>query len=346
MGAMSTRHWISAVTVLLVVMVLYFGRHELLHAVQLLSQVNVWILLLLIPIQFASYFAAGATIFSYLKSKGPVEASRLEVTKMSLELNFVNHILPSGGVSGASYMTWRLRHIGVGAGRATMAQFVRFAMTFAGFLALLGIALLVMTLDGSVNRFILMVSSFLGAGIIAASLFVIYVVGSRSRLVSFSHALTRQVNRLGRRLGRKKPWLASDTLTDFFEELHDDYVVLKKEPRALIWPFFWGVLFNVFELLLFVVAFWALGTPVNPAALFIAYGLGTLAGVFLATPGGAGGYEALMIIFLASAGVPQGVATAGVVLARAILIVGTIASGYIFYQLALNKYGKRPDFSK
>lgn len=343
---MSTRHWISLVTILLVGLVLYFGRGELLHAVQLLSQVNVWILLLLIPVQFASYFAAGEMIFSYLKSKGEVAASRFEMTKMALELNFVNHILPSGGVSGASYMTWRLRQIGIGAGRATMAQFVRFAMGFAGFLTLLGIALILMAFDGSVNRLVLMVSSFLGASIIFVTLFIIYIVGSKRRLEGFARGLTQNVNQVGRWLRREKPLLKRTTVTEFFEELHEDYVVLRKEPRVLVQPLMWGILFNVTEVLLFVVAFWALGTPVNPAPLFIAYGLGAIAGVFLVTPGGAGGYEVLMVWFLTSAGVGLGVAAAGVVLARAVLILGTIASGYVFYQLALNKYGRTPAPSK
>lgn len=337
------RHWLSVITVVLVAMVLYFGRHELWHAAKLLSEVNILILLLLIPVQFASYFAAGEIIFSYLKQKTRVEASRLELTKMALELNFVNHILPSGGVSGASYMTWRLKQIGIGPGRAAMAQFVRFAMGFAGFLTLLGLALLLMALDGSVNRFVLMISSVLGSSIIFVTLFVAYIISSQRRLETFSRTLSRTVNRLARKvLRREEPLLRPAVLLDFFNELHDDYRVLRREPRILVQPFAWGVAFNVFEILLFMVAFWALGTPVNPAPLFIAYGLGAVAGVFLVTPGGAGGYEALMVYFLAAAGVPLGVAVAGVVLARAILILGTIVSGYVFYQLALNKYGKRP----
>ena len=52
--------------------------------------------------------------------------------RMALELNFVNHTLPSGGVSGISYMTWRLGKLGVSPGRAASAQVVRYV---AGFIA-------------------------------------------------------------------------------------------------------------------------------------------------------------------------------------------------------------------
>ena len=58
-------------------------------------------------------------------------------------------------------------------------------------------------------------------------------------------------------------------------------------------------------------------------------------------PGGAGAYEAIMVLVLAIAGMPKGEAIAGIVLTRAIILFVTIVIGYIFYQLALVQYGKR-----
>jgi len=66
----------------------------------------------------------------------------------------------------------------------------------------------------------------------------------------------------------------------------------------------------------------------------------TIAGFFVITPGGAGAYEAIMVGFLALAGLDQGTAIAGIVLTRVILLLGTIGLGYLFYQHALIKYGK------
>jgi putative heme transporter len=56
----------------------------------------------------------------------------------------------------------------------------------------------------------------------------------------------------------------------------------------------------------------------------------------------AGGYEAIMIAFLALAGISQSAAIAAIVLTRVVLLAGTIVTGYIFYQLTLLRYGKRP----
>ena len=77
--------------------------------------------------------------------------------------------------------------------------------------------------------------------------------------------------------------------------------------------------------------------------LLIGYGVAGLASLAAFTPGGAGVYEAIMIIFLSMTGVSAEVAIAGIVLTRVILLTGTILFGYIFYQNALWKYGKRTD---
>jgi uncharacterized protein (TIRG00374 family) len=92
---------------------------------------------------------------------------------------------------------------------------------------------------------------------------------------------------------------------------------------------------------MFMVTFWALGASVNPAILLVGYGVAGLAGLVAFTPGGAGVYELIMIFFLKMAGVEAQVAIAGILLTRTILLAGTIIFGYIFYQHALFKYGKK-----
>jgi len=74
--------------------------------------------------------------------------------------------------------------------------------------------------------------------------------------------------------------------------------------------------------------------------LVVACGISSFTAIFAATPGGSGVYEAIMIAFLASAGVSPDVAIAGTLLARATVLAGTIIFGFIFYQLTIHKYGK------
>lgn len=340
---MSLRSWLSIITILLLGLIIYFAREEIIHAFELLSRVNLWILSLLIPLQILSYLAAGETMFSYLRAKGSTkEISGLKQARMALEMNFVNHTLPSAGVSGISYMTWRLSKLGVSPARATAAQLVRFVVTFGGFMVLLMLAVLLVTIDGDVNRWIILVSSTLVSAIIGGTTFLIYVIGSRKRIEIVSRWSYRVLNRVTKTLtfGRKRVLIKEKIISHFFLEMHDEYLTLSKERKLLIRPFAWGIVFNVLEVLMFITVFFALGSLVNPAPVLIALGLASVAGFLVATPGGAGVYEATMVSFLATSGVPAGVAVAGVLLARVILMVGTIALGYLFYQQAILKYGK------
>jgi uncharacterized protein (TIRG00374 family) len=339
--------WISIVTFVLVAVIVYLSRHELLRAWDLLGRVNIWILLLLLPLQALSYYAAGAMVFSYLREKFDLKVPRAELAKISLELNFVNHILPSAGVSGASYMTWRLGQLGVSPARATLAQVVRFAATFGAYLLLMLISILAITLDVGLERIPILVSSGLASAIIFASLLTVYVIQSPARLHKAAAFITRHVNRFWRGiLRRKKPLLHLDVVNKYFEDLHDDYTQIARDPRILWKPFIWGIVFVASEIALFWVTFLALGTPINPAPLLIAYGLAGFAGAFFFTPGGVGGYEALMVAFLATTGIDKGAVIAAVLLSRVILIVLTIVTGYYFYQKALNKYGNDADHRK
>ena len=342
---MSFRSWVTIITLILLAGVVYFGRHEIFNAFQLLGRVNPWILALIIPVQLASYYATGGMIFSYLRSKGNLkDTSHWQMTRMALELNFVNHIIPSGGAAGFSYLGWVLGRHGVRAGRATMAQIVRFTMGFSAFITILFFAVIFLALDHKVNGIVVAISVGLTIAAILLIVLSVFLIGSKKRLDWFSQWLSAVVSGVVRFFTRgKKPHILHvDTLQPFFYELHDDFVQIKADKRILMRPFLWGLIMNIFDVVLLAIAFTALGFWVNPATLFVAFGVSSIASVFSVTPGGAGVYEAIMVAFLASAGVPADVAIAGTLLARVSLLLGTIIFGYFFYQLTIVKYGKRP----
>lgn len=335
---------LSIVTVILLGLIVYLSRHEIYKAWLLLEQVNIWILLLLIPGQLLVYYAGGEMSFAYLRAKQSIkDISGFQLARMALEMNFVNHVLPSAGVSGMSYMTWRFGHYGITPGRATMSQVVRYAMSFVAFITLLLISLFVITLDGHINRWILLFSSLLVGGMMVALLLGIFLLSSNARVRRFSEWFTKNTNRLVRFLtfGRVKMALHPAKVDTFFADLHEDYLALNHDKRILLKPYIWGLVYAAGDALLFIIAFIALGTFVNPAIILIAYGLAAFVGFFVATPGGAGAYEAVMVGFLAVAGVASGTAIAGILLARVVLLIGTILLGYFFYQHAILKYGRK-----
>lgn len=340
---MSIRGWISVATVVLLVVVLFFSRHEILKAWDLLGNVNIWILLLLFPLQLLAYYAAAQTLFVYLRSKNKIPSlSRGNLMRMALEMNFVNHALPSGGVSGISYMTWRFGKYGVNPGRATAAQAVRYAAGFAASIVVIAVSVLAVTIDGNINRWIILVSAGLVMAMILGIIGIPYLVSNKHRVDTFSAWLARVVNRIINTITRgKKPAILDETeLRRFFEEMHKDYMELHHDWRVLIKPFLWALVFTATEASLFYATFLALGEVLNPAPIVIAYVLASIAGFIVVTPGGTGAYEAIMVTFLAIAGLNSGVAIAGILLTRVIILLTTIGLGYIFYQHAIIKYGK------
>lgn len=342
---MSFRSWVTTITLILLGLVIYFAWNDIVGVWMLLEKINIWLLLVLIPVQLFSYYATGNIIFSYLRAKGNLrEMSHWVTTRMALELNFVNHILPSGGAAGFSYLGWVLGRHGVGAGRATMAQIVRFSMTFVSFLAIMAIAVLTLILDHQIDRVVIFVSVLLTSIAIITVVLLIYIIGSKKRLTRFSGWLTDVSNRtiVTFSRGKSRRTVKREVLQNFFDDLHQDYLEIRSEKNILVKPLVWSVLQNIADVVLLEVAFMALGTWVNPAILLIAFGASAVAGITSVMPAGVGIYEAIMIGFLASAGVPADVAITGTLLARVVLVLGTIVFGYLFYQLTILKHGKHP----
>jgi uncharacterized protein (TIRG00374 family) len=342
---LSLRGWLTIITTVLLVVVVFFAWPEIVRAWRLLDSINLWILVLLIPVQFFSYYATGGMIFSYLRSKGDLKDMKHgSMTRLALELNFVNHVLPSGGAAGFSYLSWILTRHNVSVGRSTMAQIIRFALTFVSFLLILVVAVIALTIDHQIDRTIILLCSGLAVLCVGGTFFAIWLIGSKARLERFSGRLTRFVNRIVTFFtrGRKKEAVKLASISGFFIELHDDYLAIRKDRRILIKPFIWAALANLADVALLWIAFLALGYAVNPALLFVAFGLASIASAVSVTPGGAGVYETIMITFLASSAVPADVAIAGTLIARVTLVLGTILFGYVFYQLTIAKYGKHP----
>jgi uncharacterized protein (TIRG00374 family) len=223
-----------------------------------------------------------------------------------------------------------------------MAHIIRFSLSFISFVAILVLAVLFLFFDQKINKFTVIISAVLVVAVIIGVILMIYVIGNRSRLTKFAGWLTHTVNRVVFRFtrGKKRQVVKLEIVENFFGDLHQDYLEIRREKKILIKPLLWVIVDHILDVGLILIAFLALGFWVNPAMLFIAFGLSSIVSVFSGTLGGTGVYEAIMVAFLASAGTEPGIAIAGTLLARVILLAGTILFGFVFYQLTLSKYGK------
>jgi len=340
------KHWkllLNVITVLLLGSAIYLVRNDVVGALSDLAKINAIALFLMVPLQIVNYSAYAhiyEDLLAILGSKQPFK----RMYKVALELNFVNHVFPSGGVSGFSYFTARLKPYGVSTAQATLTQTLRFVLTFTSFVILLFIGLFMLALGGSASNMTILITCSLAFLTVFSLIVGSYIISSKKRIHSFSQTLTKYLNRILQVVRPKHPETISlKRVEKLFNETHDNYLLLKEKFPEMKRPFFYGMLANITEIATIYVVYIAYGQFVNPGAIIIAYALANFAGLVAVLPGGIGIYEGLMSIVLISAGVPAGLAISVTVMYRVINMALSLPVGYFFYHKAINNLGEAWD---
>lgn len=326
---------LNIVTFVALAGLLFLVRDQIIETYNNLDDVMLWALLLMIPAQAANFFSYTLLyrdLFAFLGSK----LSKSLLWRVTLELNFVNHVFPSGGVSGFSYFSLRLRSSNVSTAKSTLVQLMRFVLTFISFQLLLVIGLFLLAFSGSVNNFVLLIAGSLATLMVVGSLLMLYIVGSKQRINSFFTFLTKALNKLISFVRPKHPEAINiSRVQNIFSELHENYMLLKKDPKILKKPLVYGLLANVTEILTLYLVYIAFGQWVNPGAIILAYAVANFAGLIAVLPGGVGVYEALMTAVLASAGIPVAVSLPVTIMYRILTILMQLPIGYFYYHKAI-----------
>ena len=334
---------LNVLTFGLLALAIFLVRHDIGRALQDLGRINAIALLLIIPLQFQNYAAYAHLYQEFLKILGRKLDFKL-MYKVALEMNFVNHVFPSGGVSGFSYFAARLKPEGVTAAQSTLTQTMRFVLTFASYVFLLFIGLFLLALGGSASNMTILIAcslAFLTVFVIIAGT---YIVSSKSRIKAAIKGLTQLVNKVLHVVRPSHPETISlKRVEKVGNETHENYKILKEKLPQLRTPFFYSTLANITELATIYVVYIAYGQYVNPGAVIIAYALANFAGLIAVLPGGIGVYEGLMAAVLVSAGVPAGLAISVTVMYRVINLALGLPVGYYFYHKAISTLGKTPD---
>lgn len=291
-----------------------------------------WWWLLLIPIwqvlNYDAYARQNKDLFAILGSK----IRYRYLYKVNLELNFVNHVFPSGGVSGFSYFSLRLRKKGVSGAQASLVQLMRFVLVYVAFLVLLGIALVLLTFSGNVNRFVLLAGGSISTLIVIGTVVLAFIIGSKHRIQAFFGFITKLINRLIHIVRPKHPeTINTRRAQEIFEDLHQNYKLIKNDYGALKWPLIWSLMANATEILTVYTVYLAFGHVVNPGAIILAYAIANLAGFLSVLPSGVGVYEALMTGVLALGGISPAISIPVTVMYRVLSMIVQLIPGYYFY---------------
>src|ERR1700727_533171 len=151
------RRWkllLNILTIVALLVLIYAVRHQLAATIDNFSNVDVAILLLIIPIEWANYHAQ-AKLYQGLFAIVGNKLSYSFLFKASLELNFINNVFPSGGVSGISYFGVRMRSKDLSGGRATLVHIMKLVLLFVSFEVLLIAGLLSLALGGHVSDLVI-----------------------------------------------------------------------------------------------------------------------------------------------------------------------------------------------
>ncbi|MBR6811654.1 UPF0104 family protein [Candidatus Saccharibacteria bacterium] len=361
---------LSAVTLILVVVIGYSTFSEVVTidgremtmfqaTVDAFRELNIWVLLLLIPEQFMMYFAAGQMYFSFLKQRRKMKVSNLKLTRISLEINFVNHTMPSGGMSGLAYLIWRLRELEVSAGQVSFIHGLRYAICAVGNAVQTMIAIIVVLIAGCVrpgNGWYLWLAGGIAAGIQLLIVVAVLVLRKQKNVDFLKDKLANFADRWQRRKNQnrannpekpaKKRNFTRENVERFFTDMRSDYLALMRDKNILKKPIIWGFVFSFLELATYWVVGCALGHPEILPQIMIAEGVASVVGTVMVTPGGLGGYEGAFVAVLVATGVDLSIATIVVIVTRIVVLTLTIMSGLGFYQQALMSSDSRFDVGK
>jgi uncharacterized protein (TIRG00374 family) len=311
-------------------------REQVIDVFRRLDELKWWVLLLLIPIEFLNYDAQ-ARMYRDLFGIVGNKLTYWQMFKLSLELNFVNSVFPSGGVTGISYFGLRMRSHEVSGSKATLVQLMKLVMLFLSFEVLVIFGLFFLAAVGKVNGLVLLLAGSLSTVMVFGTLFFMYIIGDKTRINSFFTFVTKALNKLIQVVRPKHPETINIARArEAFTDMHENYMQFRTRLPELKKPFLFALVANASEVLAVYAVYVAFGQWVNMGAVILGYAIANFAGFISVLPGGIGVYEALMTGVLAVAGVPAALSIPVVITYRVLNTIIQLPPGYYFYHKALH----------
>src|SRR4051812_5164050 len=176
------RRWklvVNLITLVALAILIYAIRDQLGETISDLRHVHAWALLLIIPVEVLNYHAQ-AKLYQRLFA---IVGNKLDykfLIKASLELNFVNHVFPSGGVTGLSYFSLRLREGKELTGaKATLVHVMKLGLMFLSFELLIVFGLISLAVMGRASNLVILVAGSLSTLLFVGTALFAWLVGSK-----------------------------------------------------------------------------------------------------------------------------------------------------------------------
>ena len=328
---------ISIATIGLVGYVIYQNWDGFVETYENLNRTNIFVILLLVPEQLFMYYACGQIFFSYLENKYKIIFGKKEKLKISTELNFVNRAVPAGALGGLAYLTYRMRPFGVTAGQASFLYIFRFAITTVVNYVQALIAILILLALGAIPaeaNWIIWVSLLMNMGVFTILGLIIYVASSKKRIEWFAKLVGKLMAFVVRSatFGHKKSLFRREKIQEYFLSIHDCVVIVKKDKKSLIKPTMWGFVYSLCEIGVYYIVACAMGRPDILPQIMVGEAIGSVFDGIVPYGPYELGMSGVMGLLLGGTEDAIAVSLITVVMARALSLMFTIATGYWPYQ--------------
>ncbi len=343
-SAKRIRLFATIISFVALALLIYTQREKIGQTFSNLGNVNSLALLLIIPLQFFNYHSY-TNLYRGMFKVLDIEMPYKTMFHIALEINFVNNIFPSGGLSTLSYVSSRMKAFGIPGSQSTLIQMMRFVLIFLSFQILLFLGLFLLALNGKANDVMLLITGSIATLLFTLTALVAFVMGNEKRIHAFFVPLAKIINRLIHVIRPHKPdALNIERVKRVFSNLHGSYLVLRKNYKQLRKPFIYSLFANLTEILTLYAVYIAFGKLVNPGAVIIGYAIANFAGIIaFHLPGGIGVYEGLMTAVMAAAGVPAAITLPATVMYRILSQSLQLPPGYYFYSKFMrSKYSPKP----
>ena len=336
----SFRTFLSVATLILVAYVIYQNWPDIVSAANHLGDANIFVLLLLIPEQLCMYYALGQIFFASSNRAEVKNLSWKERLRISTELNFVNHAIPAGGVGGLTFLTYRLRPLGISAGQSSFLYIFRYAITtIVNYLQALIAVIIMLALNWIPANaiWVIWVSLIMNIGVFLGLSFIILIASGKKRLDFFSKIITNTVNQIIKicTFGHKKQVLKYEKINHYLLDIHESLLIARRDKKVLKKPIFWGIIYSLFEIGTYWLVALSLGRPELILCIMVGEAIGSVFDGIVPY----GLYELGMAGVMIALGVDFATATIIVVMTRVITLLFTIIIGYWPYRKTLATLG-------
>jgi putative heme transporter len=339
------RNWkaiVNIVTVVALVGLIFLIREQIVDTFNNLGKINAWVLVLILPLTALSYHAQTKMYQDMFRLLGNTLHYKF-MLRAALELNFVNQVFPSGGVSGISYFGVRMRAADITATRASLVQLMKLLLLFISFEVLLVIGLIFLSFEGRAHGLTLVAAGSVTTLLVVGTAAFVLIIRSEPRIHATFSGLARLINKVFHIFRRNHPETISMARAErIVKELHGSYKILEDSYKELRAPFLWALVVNLSAIASIYAVYVAFGSWVNLGAIILAYSVANFAGLVSVLPGGVGIYEALMTGVLVAGGIPAALSLPVTIMFRVLTTLIQLPPGYILYHQTVHRTGKTP----